>query len=161
LADKRIRELTEKASIVATDQIVVDSDALPEAKRVSFATISALFAWGNILGTLSDQTDVQNALNAKLPESASIVAVSGSRDLATTDAGKILEATGTITITAPNGLATGFQCVIVNVGSGTIALAATTTLQSKDSANELANQYGAATIYHRGSNVWVAIGDLS
>jgi hypothetical protein len=67
LADKRIRELTEKASIVATDQIVVDSDALPEAKRVSFATISALFAWGNILGTLSDQTDLQNELDAKLP----------------------------------------------------------------------------------------------
>ena len=47
------------------------------------------------------------------------------------------------------------------VGTGTISLSATTTLQSKNAATDLANQYGAATVYHRGSNVWIAIGDLS
>jgi hypothetical protein len=89
------------------------------------------------------------------------VAVSSSRDLLTTDNGKILEATGTITITAPDGLDTGFQVAIVNVGSGTITIAADTTLQSKDSAVTIDTQYAAATLYHRGSNVWLLLGDIA
>ena len=96
-----------------------------------------------------------------LPEDASIVAVSSGRNLASTDAGKILECTGTFTLTCPNGLDTGFQCAVVNISTGVITLAATTTLTSKDSAVTLANQYGGATVYHAGSNVWRAIGDLS
>lgn len=96
-----------------------------------------------------------------LPEDASIVAVSSGRDLASTDAGKILECTGTFTLTCPNGLDTGFQCAVVNISTGVITLAATTTLTTKDSAVTLASQYGAATVYHAGSNVWRAFGDLS
>lgn len=107
-----------------------------------------------------DAAAARTAIGA-LPEDAAIVAVSSGRDLATTDAGKILECTGTFTLTCPNGLDTGFQCAIVNISTGVITLAATTTLTTKDSAVTLANQYGAATVYHAGSNVWRAIGDLS
>lgn len=96
-----------------------------------------------------------------LPEDAGIVAVSGARDLASTDAGKILECGGTFTLTCPNGLDAGFQVAIVNIGAGVITLAAATTLTTKDSAATLASQYGAATVYHAGSNVWRAFGDLS
>ena len=96
-----------------------------------------------------------------IPREAVIVPVAASRDLASTDAGCVLECDGTFTITAPNGLPAGFQAVIVNVGAGTITLAAAGTLQSKDANVDLADQYGAATMYHRGSNVWIAFGDLS
>lgn len=96
-----------------------------------------------------------------VPQDAAILSKSGAYPLAAGDEAKIIECNGTFTITLPNGLDTGFQAVIVNIGTGVITLAATTTLTTKDSAVTLANQYGAATVYHAGSNVWRAFGDLS
>ena len=58
-------------------------------------------------------------------------------------------------------MATGMKVDIVNVGTGTITLAASTTLQSKNSKTKLETQYGGASVYHRGSNVWLAVGDLT
>jgi hypothetical protein len=63
-------------------------------------------------------------------------------------------------VTLPDGLDTGFQAVIVNIGTGTITLAATTALYSKDGDTKLSVQYTGATVYHRGSNLWIAMGDL-
>ncbi len=96
-----------------------------------------------------------------VPQDAAILSKSGAYSLAAGDEAKIIECNGTFTITLPNGLDTGFQAVIVNIGTGVITLAATTTLTTKDSAVTLANQYGAATVYHAGANVWRAVGDLS
>ncbi len=96
-----------------------------------------------------------------LPQDAAILSKSGAYPLAAGDEGKIIECNGTFTITLPDGLDTGFQVAIVNIGTGVITLAAATTLTTKDSAVTLASQYGAATVYHAGSNVWRAIGDLS
>ena len=48
---------------------------------------------------------------------------------------------------------------IVNVGSGTITLAASTTLQGE--GTQLETQYTGAVVYHRGSNVWLAMGKLT
>jgi hypothetical protein len=58
-------------------------------------------------------------------------------------------------------MVTGYRVDIVNVGSGTITIAAETTLQSKNSAVTLANQYGGGSAYHRGSNVYLLVGDLT
>lgn len=99
--------------------------------------------------------------DGKIPRDATILSKSAIYTVLAADAGKIIECDGTFTVTLPDSLATGFQVVIVNVGSGTITVAASTTLQTKDSNADLANQYGAATAYHRGSNVWCAFGDLS
>jgi hypothetical protein len=96
-----------------------------------------------------------------LPIDAGIVAVSEARDLLTSDSGKILECDGTFTLTAPDGLDSGFQVALINVGSGVITIAATTTLQSKDAAVTIDTQYAAATLYHRGSDVWLLLGDLA
>ena len=90
-----------------------------------------------------------------------IVSLTGNTSIDATYAGKTIEANGTFTITLPNGMATGMQVDIVNVGAGTITLAASTTLQSKSSRNKLASQYIGASAYHRGSNVWIAVGDLT
>lgn len=96
-----------------------------------------------------------------LPVNAGILTKNSAYDLAVGDGGKIIECTGTFTITCPDGLPTGFQVAIVNVGAGTITIAADTTLQSKDGATDLANQYGMATVYHRGSNIWLLAGDIT
>lgn len=124
------------------------------------ASVQALAAHVVTFLQSASAADARTAIEA-LPQDAAILSKSGAYPLAAGDEGKIIECNGTFTITLPNGLDAGFQAVIVNTGTGVITLAATTTLTTKDSAVTLANQYGAATVYHAGSNVWRAFGDLS
>lgn len=90
-----------------------------------------------------------------------VVPISAAYTLTPADSGKVFECNGTFAVTLPNGISGNMQATIVNVGIGAITLAAETTLQSKDGAVILANQFGAATVYHRGSDIWFASGDLS
>lgn len=115
---------------------------------------------GHIASTSNPHSVTSTQVDA-LPIDAGIVSVASGRDLTGTDNGKILEATGTISINCPDSLDTGFQVAICNVGSGTITITATTTLQSKGSAVTLDTQYAMATLYHRGSNVWLLAGDIA
>jgi hypothetical protein len=62
------------------------------------------------------------------------------------------------TITLPNGLVTGFSCSIINKGTGTITLTATTTLEAD--ATTIVEQHTGAFVYHEGSNIWTATGSL-
>src|SRR5690606_17086500 len=71
-------------------------------------------AWGGIAGTLSDQTDLQAALDAKLAKLATINSYAGNTTLDSDDSGAYVRITAAGTVTLPDGLATGFQCVIVN-----------------------------------------------
>jgi hypothetical protein len=116
--------------------------------------------------SISGDTDtntlaIANLENDKADLDATIVSLSTATTLDSTYKGKIVECDGTFTLTLPNGMDTGMRVDIVNIGTGTITLAASTTLQSKDSAVTLANQYGGASAYHRGSDVWLVVGDLS
>jgi len=56
-------------------------------------------------------------------------------------------------------MTTGMKLDVINVGTGVITFTATGTLQAK--ANTLADQWGGTSIYHRGSNQWVLVGDLT
>lgn len=113
--------------------------------------------------------DVLQDGGVTLPDAATIASKSatfnnksGNYTLLSTDNNKIIEVDTTATITLPDGLDTGFQCIIVNTGSSQIiTLDATTTLTTKNSDVTIVSQYGAATVYHAGSNVWRAFGDLS
>lgn len=113
---------------------------------------------GEPTGFRSERIKIEDYFSKKVK---TIMSISTSQAIDATYSDTIIEATGTITITLPNSLATGFCCDIVNVGTGVITLAASTTLQTKDSNTKLASQYGGASIYHAGSNVWRAVGDLS
>ncbi len=70
-----------------------------------------------------------------------------------------MECNGTFTVTLPNSMVTGFRVDIVNIGTGTITIAASTTLNSD--GTKLATRYTAASAYHRGSNVWICFGKLT
>lgn len=111
--------------------------------------------------TVNDQGLITAATNgaAVLPVTAGTVSVSSSRDLDSTDAGKILLCSGTITINCPNGLDAGFQCVLVNF-SGSITVTASGTLLSADSATTIPTQYTAATLLHGGGNIWLLMGAI-
>lgn len=94
-----------------------------------------------------------------IPQDALIISKTEGYQVASGDAGKIIECSGTFSVTFPNGLDTGFQVTVVNVGAGVITLAASTTLQSD--GTQLETQYTGASVYHRGSNVWLALGRLT
>lgn len=145
-----------KISGGATSQAVAGTD---------YETAGAAAAVAGDLSSHEGDTNNPHGVTAAqagaLPEDAAINAQSSAYELVAGDAGKIVECDGTFTVTLPDGLDTGFQCSIVNVGSGVVTLAAEGILQSRDGAVTLASQYGAAVVYHRGAGVWLAIGDLS
>lgn len=110
----------------------------------------------------SDVTTNTTNIATKADKNATIQTKSANYTLVAGDNNNIIEVDTTSTITLPDGLDTGFQAVIVNIGSAqTITLSADTTLTSKDSATTITSQYGAVTVVHVGSNVWRAYGDLA
>lgn len=89
------------------------------------------------------------------------ISLTGATTLTAAHASAIVECNGTFTVTLPNSMNTGMNVTIVNIGTGVITIAASTTLQSKFSNTKLSAQYAAATAYHAGSNVWRLFGDLN
>lgn len=82
------------------------------------------------------------------------------------DIGKILEFNGTFTVTVPPestfNYATGSVLNVLNIGTGTITIAGGTAVTVNGSPGlKLSTQWAGASIIKRGSNSWVAIGDLS
>jgi hypothetical protein len=79
--------------------------------------------------------------------------------LASTDEGKVLEVTGTVTLTIPNSLATGFQCAIVRIdASNATTIAAEGTLRSIGTV--LGEQYAGCAVYKSGASTSYAFGYL-
>lgn len=118
-------------------------------------------AWGGITGTLSDQTDLQTALDAKLGKSATVQSYAGNRTLDASNNGAYIRITAAGTVTLPDSLPTGFQCVIVNAtDSDTVALSAATTLTIPAGFEPEIQNRRAVTVIHVGSDVWEAHGAL-
>lgn len=107
---------------------------------------------------------VQTAVNSVTtnPQTASYT-------LALTDAGKVIEmnvGTANNLTVPPNGtiaLPVGTTIDVVQYGAGqtTIVAGAGVTIRSSGSKLKLTSQYSAATLYKRGTDEWIAMGDLS
>lgn len=110
-------------------------------------------------GTITAISDISAGGNVTF--NTPIVALVSTTTLNATHKNKIIECSGTFTVTLPDSMPIGYEVDIINVGSGVVTIAATTTLQSKGGNTKLASQYGGASAYHRGSNVWILVGDLS
>lgn len=93
---------------------------------------------------------------AVLPKDAGLLAKTEAYELAAGDEGKVIRCSGTFTVTLPDGLDTGFQAMISNISTGTITLAADTTLQGI--GTQLTSQWSACYVLHVGSNVWEVYG---
>lgn len=89
--------------------------------------------------------------------------VTQNRTLDETDYSRILECTGSITLTVDTNVTPRqFQAVIVNMGVGVITVAAANgSILSKDSAVTIAEQYAAASIYESTPSTWVLLGDIA
>ena len=111
--------------------------------------------------TNSTTTSISTALTGFTNLNANIFTTGGSYTLQSTDNGKIIQMSGTSTLTLPNSLITGFQVSVINVGTNTVTLSASTTLLTKSSKVTITTQYSAVSLYHKGSNIWMGFGDLT
>ena len=95
---------------------------------------------------------------------ADISAESGtSKTLAATDNGTIINCSSgsAITITVPTSLPTGFNCMIIQSGSGQVTLSASSTTLNNRNGLKTTGQHAIMTLVHLGSNVFWVSGDTS
>lgn len=71
----------------------------------------------------------------------------------------VIDASGYMSVILPNSLTIGFQTTIINSGVEVITLEAS-TLYSMDGSTKISDQYAAASVIHKGSGVWYALGFL-
>jgi len=82
------------------------------------------------------------------------------------DQGKILEFSGTFTVTVPPestyNFATGSVLNLLNISTGTITIAGGSGVTVNGNPGlKLSTQWSGASIVKRSTNTWVAVGDLS
>jgi hypothetical protein len=121
--------------------------------------------------TISNATNGTIAIDANVDFSDKVIAGYGatvqtlsgtSLTLDNDDNGTIINATNTsspITITVPSGLATGFNCMIIQTGDETVTLTNSSTTLRNRNGLKTAGQYAIMTLVHIGSNVYVVSGD--
>ena len=86
-----------------------------------------------------------------------------SKTLAASDNGTIIvcSSNSSITITVPSSLPAGFNCMIIQNGSGQVSLSASSTTLNNRNGSKTAGQYAILTLVHLGSNVFVVSGDTT
>jgi len=86
-----------------------------------------------------------------------------SKTLAAADNGTIIvcSSNSAITITVPASLPTGFNCMIIQSGSGQVSLSASSTTLNNRNGTKTAGQHAIMTVVHLGSDAFVVSGDTS
>ncbi len=92
---------------------------------------------------------------------ANVATISAAYNLTATDNGKIIQSTSAsaITVTIPAGLPTGFNCTIVQMGTGQITFSG--TYLNRSGFTKTASQYAVVSIMHLGSNNIIIAGEMS
>jgi hypothetical protein len=112
--------------------------------------------------TVSGETDFGDA--AITGYSASLQTLSGtSKTLAAADNGTIIvcSSSSAVTITVPVSLPSGFNCMIIQSGSGQVSLSASSTTLNNRNGSATAGQHAIMTLVHLGSNLFVVSGDTT
>jgi hypothetical protein len=92
---------------------------------------------------------------------ANVATISAAYNLTSADNGKIIQSTAAsaITVTIPAGLPTGFNCTIVQMGTGQITFSG--TYLNRSGFTKTASQYAVVSIMHLGSNSIIVAGEMS
>lgn len=133
----------------------------------TYASIDSPTFTGTV--TVPTPTNSTDAATKGYVDSVTINTQTVSYQLALTDAGDVVEmnvgSANNLTVPASGtvNFPIGTSIDIVQYGSGqtTIVAAGGVTIRSSDSKLKLTGQYSAATLYKRGTDEWVAMGDLS
>ena len=95
---------------------------------------------------------------------ADLQTVSGtSKTLAAGDNGTIIvcSSSSAVTITVPASLPSGFNCMVIQSGSGQVSLSASSTTLNNRNGSATAGRYAIMTLVHLGSNVFIVSGDTT
>lgn len=135
------------------------------AADISFSDSNVSFSAADVQEAIDDLEDIvaghTTSIGGLLPKAAVIQSYAGNRTLDASNGGSYVRITDAGTVTLPNSLDTGFQCVIVNAtASSTVAVSATGTLVSQPGYEDEILNRGAITVIHVGSNVWEMHGAL-
>ena len=171
--------LSTKSAVLGVEPLVnltIEGNSSPASSTTTIAgdlTVSGNdITFGNG-ETISNATNGTIAINANVDFSdktiagygATVQTLSGtSLTLDNDDNGTIINVTTTsaaITIQVPSGLATGFNCMIIQTGDETVTLddnSDATTLNARNGL-KTAGRYAIVTLVHIGSNVYVVSGD--
>ncbi len=118
---------------------------------------------GNI-STTGNMTGGSSSTSKLAGFGATISSKSAGYTLVATDNGTIINFTSAsaVTLTIPTGLPDGFNCMVVQQGTGQVTLAGSgLTPISRNSYTKMIGQYALATVLHLGSNVVIISGELS
>ncbi|WP_367847011.1 hypothetical protein [Rhodoferax sp. WC2427] len=127
--------------------------AKDEGTTIASSTMSLNFAGAGVVATAAggDVTVTIPGGGSSLPTAP--VQVGGSRPLASTDNGLVLECMATATLTVPAGLPAGFRCVVIPFGTTSVAFTGTTGNGAATTLTRAASGNFAFGITQRGSNV--------
>jgi len=122
-------------------------------------------AWVAILGNITTSSISGNGTSTTLTNFGAEVNVQGgtSYTLTATDNGKIISCTSNsaVTITVP-ALTTGFNCLIVQRGTGQITLSASgSTINNRYNFNKTAGQHAIMSLVSVAAGVFISSGDMS
>jgi hypothetical protein len=125
-------------------------------------------AWGTITGTLSDQTDLQTALDTKTNKLITTNRQTASYTLVLSDADKLVEmnvgSANNLTIPLNSSVAfpTGTQILLAQYGAGQTTIVPTSgvTVRSSGGKLKLNVQYSGATLIKIGTDEWYLFGDI-
>ena len=138
--------------------IRINTDWTKSGNDISFTT-------GNI--SLSGNLTGGNASSSTLSGFAAnfnSITTGTTYSLAATDNGKIINinVAGAFTLTVPSSLPVGFNCTVVQYGTGQISLATSgTTLRNRNSFTKSAGQFSIITIINMGSETYITSGEMS
>ncbi len=126
-------------------------------------------AWGSITGTLSSQTDLQTALDAKTAKLITTNRQTASYTLVLSDADKLVEMNVgsannlTVPLNSSVAFATGTQILLAQYGAGQTTVVATSgvTINSNGGKLKLNVQYSGATLIKIGTDEWYLFGDIA
>ncbi|HWR15159.1 MAG TPA: hypothetical protein VN577_10040 [Terriglobales bacterium] len=120
---------------------------------VTSSAVAGGTTWGSITGTLSDQTDLQTALNGKAPLYANLTTKTTSYTTATTDGVVLANSASALTITLQaTGISSGKIYRVKNTNTGVVTVATTSGTIDGQSTIQLPLQYQSVDLAFDGTN---------
>jgi hypothetical protein len=138
--------------------VIADEDVTDER------TIFQPYTGQPVAIAISDVTGLQTALDSKQDVAAAVSTKTANYTLAVGDTNDLVQVNGTYTVTVPaSTFATGTRVDVVNIGTGVVTFAAGAglTLNSKEGALTIENQWSAATLFFTSSTTAILIGDIA
>ena len=138
--------------------IRVNTDWTKSGNDISYTT-GNISTTGNVTGG-----NVATSTLSGFAANFNTISTGTTYSLVAADNGKIINinVSAAFTLTIPSGLPVGFNCTIVQFGTGQITLVTSgTLLKNRNSFNKSAGQYSIITIINMGTETYITSGEMS